>query len=378
MKKLQLILGLFIFLGVFSAGCLNDDNKIPPNCFDGILNNGEEKIDCGGPCIACDPCENGLWDYELGETWVDCGGDCGECPPHANGCQDAGESGIDCGGTSGIACNSLCNDGLPNGWEDGAISPLDTLPFQCDPNLDPIDYLNLYFTDCGGDCEPCEVCDDNLLNQDETWIDSGGLCGPCADGNATTGGSCINGFQDGQEVDVDCGGVAATCGVCPPCEVLLECDIDGVHREFLAVMTATMIPWVSSSLAPRVAVEFTGASQDGWVIEGRFSESDIVAWPADGLSLADVSVFCNEDTFGGNASSYLRFTSAEITGGAATTETISSIINPGQGITYNNFTKLYKLEPGYFKGEFSGICKTTSFTNINITNGKFKLITPSF
>ena len=102
MKKLQLIFSLFIFLNVFSTGCLNDDNKIPPNCFDGILNNGEEKIDCGGPCIACDPCENGLWDYELGETWVDCGGDCGDCPPHANGCQDEGESGIDCGGAKQI------------------------------------------------------------------------------------------------------------------------------------------------------------------------------------------------------------------------------------------------------------------------------------
>ena len=32
-----------------ASSCLNDDNLIGPNCFDGILNNGEELVDCGGP-----------------------------------------------------------------------------------------------------------------------------------------------------------------------------------------------------------------------------------------------------------------------------------------------------------------------------------------
>ena len=59
---------------MFGSSCLNDDNLIGPNCFDGILNNGEELVDCGGPiCQPCDPCENGVWDQVLGEQWVDCG-----------------------------------------------------------------------------------------------------------------------------------------------------------------------------------------------------------------------------------------------------------------------------------------------------------------
>ena len=31
------------------SGCLNEDNLIGENCYDGELNNGEELIDCGGP-----------------------------------------------------------------------------------------------------------------------------------------------------------------------------------------------------------------------------------------------------------------------------------------------------------------------------------------
>lgn len=103
------------------------------------------------------PCQNGLWDYELGETWVDCGGDCGDCPPHANGCQDEGESGVDCGGSTGIDCSSLCNDGLPNGWESAVLGG-DGLPFDCTNNQDPIDFLSdnfVDFTDCGVSCQPC-------------------------------------------------------------------------------------------------------------------------------------------------------------------------------------------------------------------------------
>ena len=98
----------FRFIALFAgvallAGCLNEDNKIPDNCYDGILNNGEELIDCGGPiCPPCDPCENGQYDVLLGEQWVDCGGECDPCDPSFNGQLDPGESGIDCGGDTGV------------------------------------------------------------------------------------------------------------------------------------------------------------------------------------------------------------------------------------------------------------------------------------
>ena len=98
---------VFLFFAVFAgsfflASCLNDDNKIPDNCYDGVLNNGEINIDCGGPnCEECDHCTNGVWEPERGETWLDCGGECPVCPTCANGVQDGDEIGIDCGGVCG-------------------------------------------------------------------------------------------------------------------------------------------------------------------------------------------------------------------------------------------------------------------------------------
>jgi hypothetical protein len=185
--KLSMRIAIFFISAVAVmqlASCLNEDNKIPPNCYDGILNNGEERIDCGGVnCIPCDPCENGQWDPELGEQWVDCGGDCDPCDVHFNGQLDPGETGIDCGGTTGVACGELCGDGLLNG-------------FETEP-------------DCGGpNCDPCPTCDDEMMNQDEIGIDCGGVvCEPCA-----TNGDCTNGIIDGDELYIDCGG-----STCPDC-----------------------------------------------------------------------------------------------------------------------------------------------------------------
>ena len=42
-----------IALGFFAASCGNSDKDEEANCSDGILNQGETAIDCGGPCAAC-------------------------------------------------------------------------------------------------------------------------------------------------------------------------------------------------------------------------------------------------------------------------------------------------------------------------------------
>lgn len=67
-------------------------------CFDFILNNGEEEVDCGGPnCDPCSNCFNGIQDYD--ETGVDCGGPvCDACPSCFDGIQNQNETGVDCGG----------------------------------------------------------------------------------------------------------------------------------------------------------------------------------------------------------------------------------------------------------------------------------------
>lgn len=50
------------------------------NCTDGVKNQGEQGIDCGGPCPgACASCADGIMNQ--GETSVDCGGPCDPCYP---------------------------------------------------------------------------------------------------------------------------------------------------------------------------------------------------------------------------------------------------------------------------------------------------------
>ena len=185
----------------FLASCLNEDNKIPDNCYDGVLNNGEINIDCGGPnCTECDHCTNGVYEPLRGETWVDCGGECAVCPTCANGIQDEGEVGIDCGGTCG-GCELLCDDGLLNGLEDTT---------DCENDM-AAPY---------GGCPICPNCEDGIFNGDETGIDCGGpLCDPCC-----STGNCGNGIQDGAEFYVDCGGNS-----CPDCDTILSFKIGSTN-----------------------------------------------------------------------------------------------------------------------------------------------------
>lgn len=65
-------------------------------CSDGILNQGESKKDCGGPCSPCASCSDGLLNQN--ETDVDCGGKCSVCETCSDGIQNQNESGVDCGG----------------------------------------------------------------------------------------------------------------------------------------------------------------------------------------------------------------------------------------------------------------------------------------
>ena len=74
------IIGLFLIL-TFSIGC-------EQTCYDDEMNQDEEDVDCGGPCIPCDSiilppdpptCFDGILNQD--ETDIDCGG---VCPPCSN------------------------------------------------------------------------------------------------------------------------------------------------------------------------------------------------------------------------------------------------------------------------------------------------------
>ncbi|RME52767.1 hypothetical protein D6783_03835, partial [Candidatus Woesearchaeota archaeon] len=134
-------------------------------CMDGVWNQGEEGVDCGGPCEPCPSCTDGV--RNQGEEGVDCGGPCEPCPSCDDGQHNGNETGLDCGGPcepcpAGEACileqdcQSLvctnntcqpptCTDNVQNGREEGV--------------------------DCGGPCEPCPSCTDGVRNQGEEGVD---------------------------------------------------------------------------------------------------------------------------------------------------------------------------------------------------------------
>lgn len=71
------------FIGLFVAFILVGSvlSSCEETCYDGELNNREENIDCGGPCVACDTTEGTCFDgvQNQGEEGVDCGGPCNAC-----------------------------------------------------------------------------------------------------------------------------------------------------------------------------------------------------------------------------------------------------------------------------------------------------------
>jgi hypothetical protein len=313
MKATRIFYGLFTLLlaSFVLTGCLNEDNKIPENCYDGILNNGEEGIDCGGPnCPLCDPCENGIWEPELGEQWVDCGGECDPCDPSFNGQLDPGEEGIDCGGDTGIDCGELCGDGLLNGNEEEI--------------------------DCGGpDCDPCPSCTDGILNGDEVGIDCGGEeCPECPDGV-----DCTNGELDDGELYIDCGG-----DFCNPCESIMawNAGFQNIVADDLAEASGDPVITLTGQSGGNQGIVIVMEEPAGGWVDGATVTIDPSTAPGTSAVFTD-----GADIYSSN------------TGDASLTVDIEYVV-PGAG--------------GIIVGTFSGQLEDTDGNTININGGAFQLV----
>lgn len=116
-----------------------------PTCFDGVQNQGEEGIDCGGPCVTpCDP-----------------------TPSCGNGYQDGNETGVDCDNDPSTVCPpcATCTDMIQNGPEF---------------DVDCVDYPIPNYV--AGSCPQCISCHDGLISEElfELDTDCGGPeCEPC-------------------------------------------------------------------------------------------------------------------------------------------------------------------------------------------------------
>ncbi|CAF4161734.1 unnamed protein product, partial [Rotaria sordida] len=248
----------------------------PPTCNDGVANGGETDVDCGGPCAPSNPCNIGQECNASADCATGICNDSNQCtgPTCNDGLLNQGEADIDCGGpctpirtcnigqhcnvstdcTSGL-CNSSnlcdgprCNDGILNQGEadidcGGPCTSIRTCEIGQHCNVS---------TDCtSGICNSTNQCDgpscsDGILNQGEADVDCGGPCAPgktceigqhcnvstdctsgtCNSSNQCDGPSCSDGILNQGEADVDCGGPCApgkTCEIGQHCNVSTDC-----------------------------------------------------------------------------------------------------------------------------------------------------------
>lgn len=132
---------------------LSLDIEINNSCNNGLQNENETGVDCGGECAPCPypTCNDGIQNGT--ETGVDCGGDCLPCClPAGTLCDDGNPETVDdiedgnCNCEGGIDVGGSCFDGIQNGSETDV--------------------------DCGGaNCPPCESCISYGNNTDYEYID---------------------------------------------------------------------------------------------------------------------------------------------------------------------------------------------------------------
>lgn len=207
--------GILILALLALSSCRNPENKIEPTCFDEIRNQGELRVDCGGPnCRECLPdCTDGIGNRD-------------EQSPVSQLNTVAQVIGIDCGGEFCEPC-ATCSDGIQNAhWvHDPNLTEEDLALDSVAQSANGMLYRLVMETgiDCGFPC--MSYCtptgEDGIQNGDETGIDCGGSTGiPCPPA------TCSDGIQNGLETGIDCGDIPLElCGECPD----PTCD-DGIQN----------------------------------------------------------------------------------------------------------------------------------------------------
>jgi Dickkopf N-terminal cysteine-rich region len=231
--------------------CVDQGGGPPAHCTSAAQDGDETDVDCGGSCGPC-PDNGGC------ALTTDCQSgicDSGSCTPPSctDGVANGDETSVDCGGATcpgcapGTGCvyNSDC--AAPLSCKAGICAPGCVTSGDC-----PAGQICLEVTQdvTAKTCLPSGTlpanCSDSTLNGDETDLDCGGSCSPCADG-ATCGAAadcqsaicsamlcvaptCSDGIQNGAETDTDCGGgcpngclITQTCNLPSDCGAPLTC-----------------------------------------------------------------------------------------------------------------------------------------------------------
>ena len=257
--------GLLLSLGfaaLLAAGCgqrIVDTQQ--PTCGDGLKDQNETDVDCGGVCgpcaanrgcaaptdcvskncpnLTCAPavCNDSIVNGD--ESDMDCGGSCtmkcviGKMCSIGSDCQ----SGV-C--EAGACASPSCHDDLKNGSETDVDcgGGMTSMCAPCGTGEHCMVKSDCNSNQCSGGKCVAATCTDKILNGNESDIDCGGPdCLACSsnlkcnddtdcasfvcNNNVCALPSCTDGIMNGGETDVDCGG-----NNCPKCDIGLGCQLN--------------------------------------------------------------------------------------------------------------------------------------------------------
>ena len=176
-------------------------------CDDGILNQGEDRIDCGGPCPPCECTSDGMCDNGAfcdGEETCD---DYGYCQDGTFPCTNPAYPYCDEGQDDCDECaeNLHCDDGeFCNGAETCIDGSCQDGTFPC---------TNPAYPYCDEGQDDCDECAENLHCDDDAFCNGAETC---VDGSCYPGDDPCPGQECDEEDDV-----------CVPITVKGDCDEDG-------------------------------------------------------------------------------------------------------------------------------------------------------
>ncbi|MDP6584265.1 MAG: hypothetical protein QF535_06390, partial [Anaerolineales bacterium] len=214
-----------------SGVCLSNVCQIA-TCNDKVQNQDETDLDCGGICGACGVGQLCINKFDCDSFRCDTDKTClsASC---VDGIKNQDETDIDCGGATCNACidGKFCADGSGNHNT------------YCESQV------------CKGQICQSPTCFDGVHNGPETGVDCGSGCKKCSvdtvcntDGDCTTqicrdhdldgvktcqAVSCTDKIKNGDETDIDCGG--SVCEVCPigdRCEKGSDCESSVCNAKF--------------------------------------------------------------------------------------------------------------------------------------------------
>ncbi|NNF34899.1 MAG: T9SS type A sorting domain-containing protein [Saprospiraceae bacterium] len=211
----------------------------PPTCDDGIQNQDETGVDCGGVCPACPTCTDGIQNGD--EEGIDCGGsDCAPCPCLDNGVTltivldnypeettwqvVSGGNVIDSGGPYGsfpdgstVVENICLIDGcfdfiIYDSYGDGLCCQYGSGSYTL---TDDSDGSTLASGGAFGSSETTNFCVDGSPVIPGCMDPSAHNYDPAANQDDGSCETCSDGIQNGDETGVDCGGTNPNCSDCP-------------------------------------------------------------------------------------------------------------------------------------------------------------------